>query len=188
MFHIACSLLPTCSSLLANHFLCRKYNIYYSCPSVSDGKTLMLGKIKGRRREGQSMRWLDDIRLDGHEFEQTLGVGDGQGSLACGSPRGHEEKRLSDWIELIWWKVVPGSSIWICTKSVPKSETTQALYPTKWWGDSWPFVSADTGSTDVESWRQLLLMVAKSQVHWKSLQNLSSFYTIRRSHYRLKHF
>ena len=26
-------------------------------------------------------------RLDGHEFEQALGVGDGQGSLVCGSPR-----------------------------------------------------------------------------------------------------
>ena len=25
-------------------------------------------------------------RLDGHEFEQALGVGDGQGSLACRSP------------------------------------------------------------------------------------------------------
>ena len=25
-------------------------------------------------------------RLDGHEFEQALGVGDGQGSLACCSP------------------------------------------------------------------------------------------------------
>ena len=61
MFHIACSLLSTCSSLLANHLLCRKYNIYYSCPSVSDGKTLMLGKIEGRRRERQSMRWLDGI-------------------------------------------------------------------------------------------------------------------------------
>ena len=30
-------------------------------------------------------------RLDEHEFEQTLGVGDGQGSLACCSPRGHTE-------------------------------------------------------------------------------------------------
>jgi len=28
-------------------------------------------------------------RLDGHEFEQALGVGDGQGSLACCSPWGH---------------------------------------------------------------------------------------------------
>ena len=30
-------------------------------------------------------------RLDEHEFEQTLGVGDGQGSLACCSPWGHTE-------------------------------------------------------------------------------------------------
>ena len=27
-------------------------------------------------------------RLNGHEFEQTLGVGDGQRGLACCSPRG----------------------------------------------------------------------------------------------------
>ena len=36
-------------------------------------KTLMLGKIEGRRRRGQQrMRGLDLI-LNGHEFEQTLG-------------------------------------------------------------------------------------------------------------------
>ena len=29
-------------------------------------------------------------QLDGHEFEQALGV-DGLGSLACCSPRGHKE-------------------------------------------------------------------------------------------------
>ena len=50
-------------------------------------KTLMLGKIEGRRRRGQErMRWLD-----GHEFEQGPGVGDGQGSLACCSPWGGKE-------------------------------------------------------------------------------------------------
>ena len=27
--------------------------------------------------------------LNGHEFEQTPGAGDGQGSLECSSPRGH---------------------------------------------------------------------------------------------------
>ena len=44
-------------------------------------KTLMLGKIEGRRKRGrQRMRWHH--RLNGHEFEQALGVGDGQGSLA----------------------------------------------------------------------------------------------------------
>ena len=35
-------------------------------------------------------------QLSGHEFEQYLGVGDGQGSLMCCSPWGHKE---SDMIE-----------------------------------------------------------------------------------------
>ena len=30
-------------------------------------------------------------RLDGHEFEQALGVGNGQGSLTCCSLWGHKE-------------------------------------------------------------------------------------------------
>ena len=30
-------------------------------------------------------------RLNGHEFEQAPGAGDGQGSLTCCSPRGHKE-------------------------------------------------------------------------------------------------
>jgi len=31
--------------------------------------------------EGEMVGWHH--RLDGHEFEQALGVGDGQGGLAC---------------------------------------------------------------------------------------------------------
>ena len=30
-------------------------------------------------------------QLDGHEFESTLGVGDGQGGLACCNSWGHKE-------------------------------------------------------------------------------------------------
>ena len=30
-------------------------------------------------------------QLYGHEFEQTLGIGEGQGSLVCCSPWGHKE-------------------------------------------------------------------------------------------------
>ena len=48
----------------------------------------MLGKIEGRRRRGttedEMVGWHH--RLDGHEFEKTPGVGDGQGSLECYSP------------------------------------------------------------------------------------------------------
>ena len=48
-------------------------------------KTLILGKTEGRRRRGhQRMRWLDGIinSVD-TKSEQTLGDGEGQGSLAC---------------------------------------------------------------------------------------------------------
>ena len=34
-------------------------------------------------------------RLNGHEFEQAPGVGDGQGSLACCSPWGRKESDLT---------------------------------------------------------------------------------------------
>ena len=30
-------------------------------------------------------------QLDGHEFQQTPGDGEGQGSLVCCRPRGHKE-------------------------------------------------------------------------------------------------
>ena len=51
-------------------------------------KTLMLGKIEGRRRRGwQRMRWVDGITNSiSREFEKTLGDSEGQGSLACFSP------------------------------------------------------------------------------------------------------
>ena len=33
---------------------------------------------------------------NGHDFEQALGVGDGQGSLACCSPWGRKESDISE--------------------------------------------------------------------------------------------
>ena len=59
-------------------------------------KTLMLGKIESRRREQQRMRWLDGITDSKDEFEQALGVGDGQGSLACCSPWGRKESDMTE--------------------------------------------------------------------------------------------
>ena len=35
-------------------------------------------------------------QLDGREFEQALGNGDGQGSLACCSPWGHKEPNTTE--------------------------------------------------------------------------------------------
>ena len=57
-------------------------------------KTLMLGKIEGRRRRGWQNGWQH--WLSGHEFEQTPGDGKGQGSLACSSPWGCKESDTTE--------------------------------------------------------------------------------------------
>ena len=64
-------------------------------------KTLMLGKIEGRRRRGQEDEMVGwHHRLDGHGFGWTLAVGDGQGGLTCCSSWGHKE---SDTTERLNW-------------------------------------------------------------------------------------
>ena len=54
--------------------------------------------------EDEMARWHH--RLDGHEFEWTPGVGDGQGGLAAVID-GVAKSRiwLSDWTELNWWNL-----------------------------------------------------------------------------------
>ena len=85
-------------------------------------KTLMLGKTEGRRRgwvrEDEMVGWHH--RLNGHEFEQTPGGSEGQGSLACCSPwsckeSGKTELLNSDdsttWSEA-GWITDAGPQIW----------------------------------------------------------------------------
>ena len=54
-------------------------------------KTMMLGKMEGRRRgrEDEMVGWHHQV--NGHGFEQTPGAGDGRGGLACCSPWGLKE-------------------------------------------------------------------------------------------------
>ena len=62
-------------------------------------KTLMLGGVGGRRRRGRPrMRWLDGITESMNVSEWTLGVGDGQGSLACCDSWGHKESDKTEWL------------------------------------------------------------------------------------------
>ena len=75
-------------------------------PDAKDSfeKTLMLGKIEGRRRRGwQRMRWLDgitdsmDISLSGSRSWWWTG------SLVCCSPWGHKELDTTDWLNWLNW-------------------------------------------------------------------------------------
>ena len=52
-------------------------------------------------------------RLNGHEFEQALGDGEGQGSLACCSPWGRKESDTTEQLN----KSKTSISLYICTAS-----------------------------------------------------------------------
>ena len=61
--------------------------------------TLMLGDSRQEETgttEDEMVGWHH--WLDGHEFEQAPGVGNGQGSLACCSPLRHKELDTTEWL------------------------------------------------------------------------------------------
>ena len=60
-------------------------------------------------------------RLDGHEFEQALGDGEGQGRLLCCSPWGHKESDMTG--QLTWTKLTATLAVFINCPS---------LYPAFW--------------------------------------------------------
>ena len=67
-------------------------------------------ELKNQHNDLEGYHWLN-----GHEFGQAPGFGDGQGSLACCSPWGHKELDMTDrlnWTELNWVspRGFPGSS------------------------------------------------------------------------------
>ena len=44
--------------------------------------------------EDEMVGW--HYQLNGHEFEQAPGIGDGQGSLVCSSPQGRKESDMTE--------------------------------------------------------------------------------------------
>ena len=63
-------------------------------------RTDLLEKIQMLAKEEKGMIELEMVgwhhQLDGHEFEQALGIGDRQGSLVCCSPWGRKELDMTE--------------------------------------------------------------------------------------------
>ena len=65
-------------------------------------KTLMLGKVEAGEEGDEMVEWHH--RLNGHEFEWTLGVGDGQGGLVCCGSWCHKELDTTEWLN--WTELI----------------------------------------------------------------------------------
>ena len=90
-----------------------------------------LGKIEGRRRRGQQGEMVGwHHRLSGHASEQTLGVGDGQGSLVCCSPWGCKESDMTERLNWLNWCYVADCFIHLSRGHILNMETGVESTPT----------------------------------------------------------
>ena len=87
---------PECSLERLMLKLKLQYFVHLMRRADSFEKTLMLGKIEGGRRQQQRMRWLDGITNSMELSLGKLGVGDGQGGLACCNSWGHKESDTTE--------------------------------------------------------------------------------------------
>ena len=102
------SILKEVSTEYSLEGLMLKLKLQYICHLMqrtnSLEKTLMLRKIERGRKRGMTEDKMvgRHHQLNGHESEQTLGVGDREGGLACCSPWGAKSQiqlsDLTDWL------------------------------------------------------------------------------------------
>ena len=90
-------------------------------------------------------------QLNGHEFEQALGVGDGQGSLVCCSPWGRKELDTTERLEFNWifpW-YLDGNVVGLLGSKVLSARQYRATY---YYIGFWIWVTAYLVSSQPENW------------------------------------
>ena len=112
--------------------------------ATPDAKNWLIGKDPDAEKDWRQEKGMTEDEmvgwhhwLDGLEFEQALGVGDGQGGLACCGPWGHKELDTTEQLNGTELRVLPqGSTIgsWpllpcLCILSLPWLAT---LEPALW--------------------------------------------------------
>ena len=99
-----------------------------------DAKSWLIGKDSGAGKDwGQEKGTPEDemvgwhLRLNGHEFGWTRGVGDGTGGLVCCSSWRRKESAMTEWLNLLRPKDKPEWEILIIWVSVCNG-TTDSIF------------------------------------------------------------
>ena len=98
-------------------------------------RSWLIGKDPDARRDwGQEEKGTTEDEMAGwhrwlnaHEFEWTLGVGDGQGGLVCCSSWGHKESDTTE--RLNWTQLNVLIILWHESQSVSHSVVSDSLWP-----------------------------------------------------------
>ena len=103
------------------------------------GKDPDAGRDWGQEEKGMTENEMAGWhhQLDGHEFEWTLGVGDGQGGLACCNSWGHKETDMAEWLN---WTELHYSSdtAFRCTFPVIFRYLLKFIFLFHKWACTWP--------------------------------------------------
>ena len=78
--------------------------------------------------EDEMVGWQS--QLDGHDFEQALGDGDGQGSLVCCRPWSHKEPDMTEqlnWTEPNWVTIMNTSVWWVLSHNLHSWEPSSII-------------------------------------------------------------
>ena len=119
-FELSCSrrlLRVPCTARWSNQSILKEISSGYSLEGVRlklklqilwppHVKSWLIGKVPDAETDwGQEEKGMteDEMagwyhQLDGHEFEWTLGIGDGQGGLVCCDSWGHKESDTTEWL------------------------------------------------------------------------------------------
>ena len=122
--------------------------------------------------EDEIVRWHHQVNE--HEFELALEVGDGQGSLACCSPRGCKESDRTDrlnWLYIYSYQIV--IYIWKWSESVSNSfvlTLAHGIFQARIL--EWVAIPFSRGFPQPKDWTRVSCIAGKFfyyLIHWRSL-------------------
>ena len=109
-------------------------------------------------------------RLDGHEFEWTPGIDDGQGGLACCNSWGRKESDTTEWLN---WRIMNFSYLHFpgeCREGLTTGLWKQILTLTIWWVIRCSFLSITKVILNRNGWAVVSPAIPCSIFHWVFLQ------------------